>query len=116
MLFGVQIIGILFSLVMIYFTFLYYKRNNYDTRFLFVWILVWLAFLVLVTWPKTIYGVMEFLEIKNTADFFVIIGFLFFAVAIFYMFTVTKKLENKMDILVRELAIKGVKRKKRGKK
>ncbi len=113
MLVSVQILGILFSLVMIYFTFLFYKRNNYSNQSLVIWIVVWLGFLVLVTFPKTIYGLMEIMQIKNTADFFVIIGFLFFAVMIFYLFTTTKRMEQKVEVIVRELAIKEQKKKRR---
>ena len=79
MLFGVQILILLFGLVMIYLTFLYYKRANYDKAGLIVWFLIWLGFIFLGMFPKTVYGVMEVLAIDRTADFFYAGGMVFFS-------------------------------------
>jgi hypothetical protein len=112
MLFGVQIIGILFALAMMYFTFLYYKKKSYTYRSLVIWLLIWTAFLILVLFPTTIYGIMQSLKIERTVDFFVIGGFLFFSVIIFYIYSVVKKNDRKLDELVRALAIKRSKKRK----
>ena len=109
MIFGLQIIGILFALIMIYFTFLYYKREQYDKRGFIVWLIIWLGFMVMVAIPQTIYGVMETLSIKRTVDFFVIGGFLVFSVILFRMYVITKQTQKKVEFLVREVAIKGAK-------
>jgi hypothetical protein len=111
MIFGVQIIGILFALVMMYFTFLYYKKNSYTYRSLIIWLLIWIAFLVLVLFPSTIYGIMQSLKIERTVDFFVIGGFLFFAVLIFYIYSVVKRNDKKLDEVVRAIALRRIKRK-----
>ena len=110
MIVGVQILGIVFALVMIYLTFLYYKKNHYSRVSLFLWMAVWLGTLVLVIFPSTIYGVMETLKIERTVDFFVICGFLFFSVVIFYLYNAVKQMQRKMEKLVREVAIKKVKK------
>jgi len=102
---GIQILGILFALVMIYLTYVYYKRNNYSKKSMILWSLVWLAVLVLVSIPKTVYGIMSVLQIDRTADFFVLAGFTFFSVIIFYMYVILKKTKNKVDDLVRKIAI-----------
>jgi hypothetical protein len=109
MIFGLQLIGILFALIMIYFTFLYYKREQYDKRGFIVWLIIWLGFMIMVTIPQTIYGVMEALQIKRTVDFFVIGGFLIFSVLLFRMYVITKQTQKKVEDLVREFAMKGVK-------
>ncbi|MBT3405549.1 DUF2304 domain-containing protein [Candidatus Woesearchaeota archaeon] len=109
MIFGLQFIGILFALVMIYFTFLYYKREQYDKRGFIVWLIIWVGFMIMVTIPQTIYGVMEALQIKRTVDFFVIGGFLIFSVILFRMYIITKQTQKKVEDLVRDVAIKGVK-------
>ena len=105
MLFGVQIIGILFGLIMIYMTFLYYKKANYDRRGFFVWLLIWLGFIFLVSFPQTVYGVMEALKIDRTADFFYITGFLFFSVILFYIYNIAKKNQKQIENIVRTIAI-----------
>lgn len=105
MIIGLQIFGILFSLVMIYFTYVYYKRNNYSKNSFILWTLIWIGFGIMVLFPKTIYGIMEVLQIQRTVDFFVISGFLFFAVILFYLWIVVKRNERKLENLVRNLAI-----------
>lgn len=106
MIFGVQILGILFGLVMIYFTFLYYKKANYDKVGLAFWFCVWIGFMILVMFPTIVYGVMDALKIERTADFFYVSGFLLFSVVLFYVYNLAKKNQQQLEVLVRTLAIK----------
>jgi hypothetical protein len=106
MIFGVQILAIVFLALMMYFTFVNYKRKNYGFQSLILWMSVWLGAIILVSVPKTIYGIMQTLEIQRTADFFTLVGFAFFTAIIFYIYTLVKKNSYKMERLVRELAIK----------
>ena len=48
-----QIFGILYLLLMLYMTFLYYKRNNYSWRSFAFWVAVWSAGIVLLLFPQT---------------------------------------------------------------
>ena len=102
---GVQIIGVLFGLFMIYLTFLYYKRKEYNTKAFAIWLFVWIFFLVIVSFPATIYGLMETLKIQRTADFFVLGGFLFFTLIIFYLFVTIEHMQKNVEKIVRKLAI-----------
>ena len=103
---GLQIIGILFGLCMLYLTFLYYKKNAYDGKSFALWSGLWIFFLVIVAFPDTVYGVMDTLEIKRTVDFFVISAFLFFSVLIFYLYVNNKKNQQKIEEIVRKVALK----------
>ncbi len=106
MILGVQILGILFAIVMMYFTYLYYKREHYDRRGLVVWMGIWLGFVVLVMFPETVYGIMETLAIERTVDFFVIGGFFVFSVIIFHLYVTVKETQKKVEKLVRKIAMK----------
>lgn len=106
MIYGLQIIGILFGLVMIYLTFLFYKKKAYNGRSLALWMMVWAFFLSIVSFPNTIYGVMDTLEIKRTVDFFVIAAFLFFTVTIFYLYVTVRKNQKTIEDIVRKIALK----------
>lgn len=112
MIVGIQILGIIFIFAMIYLTFLYYKRSHYSKASLFLWMAVWLGGLLLVLFPSTIYGIMETLKIERTVDFFVLCGFLFFTVLIFYLYNAVKQMQRKMEKLVREIAQRNKERKK----
>jgi hypothetical protein len=109
--FGIQLVGIFFALIMIYFTYLYYKREQYELRGLVVWMVIWIGFIVLVMFPSTIYGIMDTLSIGRTIDFFVIGGFFFFSGIIFYLYLIVKKMEKRVEKLVRKIAIEDKKKK-----
>lgn len=109
MIIGIQLMGILFILIMIYLTFLYYKKSHYSAASLSLWMAVWLGALLLVLFPETLYGIMETLKIERTVDFFVISGFMFFTVLIFYLYNTVKQMQRKMERLVRKIAIDGKK-------
>jgi len=59
----------------------------------------------MVMFPETIYGMMETLNIQRTVDFFVIGGFLFFSVIIFYLYVVVKQTQKKVEMVVRKVAL-----------
>ena len=105
MILGLQIIGILFGLIMLYLTFLYFKRKDYTIPGFVFWTIIWIGFMILVIVPTTIYGLMESLQIERTVDFFVIAGFLFFSVVIFHVYDITKRTQKKVEELVRKIAI-----------
>lgn len=107
---SLQIIGVLFSMTMLYFTFLYYKKEHYDMKGLLFWSVAWIAFLVLSVFPETVYGVMEVLNVGRTVDFFVIAGFLFFSVIIFRMYIILKETQKKVEEIVTKIAIKKAKK------
>ena len=105
MLLGLQILGILFGLIMIYVTFLYFRRKDYDQRGFIVWLLIWIGFIMMAAFPTSVYGLMEALKIKRTVDFFVIGGFLIFSVIIFHTYATTKRNQRQVEILVRRIAM-----------
>jgi hypothetical protein len=102
---GIQLLGIVFSLIMIYMAYVYYKRKNYGITSLIIWVCIWAGALFFVSFPQTTYGIMEALKIERTADFMVMMGFTFFSVIIFYLYSTVKKNNYKIEQLVRQLAI-----------
>ncbi len=101
---GIQFIGIFFGLIMIYLSYLYYKKKAYNFRSLVLWTIIWLAFISMVMAPESIYDIMQVLQIQRTADFFVMVGFLVYAVLIFYMYIIVKRNERKVENIIRAIA------------
>lgn len=102
---GVQIIGLLFVAIMVYFTYLNYKRHNYGSRSFISWLIVWLLAGVFVLMPASIYGFMEYLSLDRTQDFFYIGAFIVLFVIVFNMYVTIKKTHAKVESLVRKRAI-----------
>jgi len=108
MILGIQLLGIVFCIIMIYFTYVHYKRKNYGVQSLTLWSVVWLGALFVVSFPQTLYGIMNTLKIERTADFLTLLGFAFFALIIFYLYTTVKKNNKKIEELVRTMALNNV--------
>lgn len=111
---GIQLVGIIFAFFMIYLSFLYYKRGDYVTRDFLLWFFAWILVILILIFPQLIYGIREQLMIQQTVDVVIIAGFMFFSIVIFYMYTITKRTEAKMETLVRQIAIEK-RREKNGK-
>ena len=108
MILGIQIIGILFCLVMVYLTFLYYKRNEFGAGAFFGWILLWLGFGFVIIFPKIVDVFLKPLNIVRALDFFMVIGFLILFGVVFYLYTIVKRNNKKVEELVRKEALKKV--------
>ncbi len=104
MILGVQIIGILFGLAMIYVTLLYYRKNDYTFSDFIIWLIIWISFILVMIFPQGLYGIMGQLKIKKTVDFLVMCGFLFFSVVIFYLYALVRRNQRKIEQLVRKQA------------
>jgi len=106
---GIQILGIFFALIMLYLTFYNFKRKTLSKQSYALWTVVWVLTVLIALFPQTLYGVMEDLSIQRTVDFIALIGFAFFAVLIFYLHSKVNKMQEKLERLVRNMAMKEAK-------
>ena len=102
---GIQILGICFGLFMMYYTFLHYKRKELLSKEYGFWIILWAVFLIVTIIPEILDPLVGALSLPRTMDFFIIVGFMFFAGVIFYTYTVVKKNQKKLEEIVRKIAI-----------
>jgi len=103
---GIQIIGILFGLFMIYYTFLNYKRKEFTLKEFSLWSVFWILFMFIAAFPYYLDPIVKTFGFLRALDLLVICGFLFLSTAIFYTYTVVRKNQKQMEKLVREIAIK----------
>ncbi len=105
MILGIQIIGILFGLFMLYYTFIHFKRNEISRPEVILWTFAWLFFIFLTIFPNSLDFVASSLNLSRTMDFLIIMGFLFLIGLTYYDYFVTKKNQKKVELLVRKIAI-----------
>lgn len=106
MVLGIQIAGFLFGLFMIYYSFLNYKRKEFTTKEFSFWAFLWAVFIAIALFPFLLDPIVKALGFLRALDLLVISGFLFLIVAIFYTYTLTRKIQRKQEIIVREIAMK----------
>ncbi len=103
---GIQILGILFGFFMIYYTFLQYKRKEFTIKEYSFWFAFWAAFVIVTLFPQILDPLLKTFSIARTLDFFIITGFLFLIFVIFYIYTVVRKNQRKLEEIVRNVALK----------
>lgn len=108
---GVQIIGIVFGLTMMYLTFVHSKRRAFGKGETAAWILFWIAVVVAMVFPNTFNLFTEELGIARAFDLFVIIGFVIVLSLSFHNYVTTSRLRKKLEETVRGEAMKQLDRK-----
>lgn len=91
--FWIQFIGMLFGLMMIYFTFSKYKRKEINRIELIVWFGCWLILIIIALIPSTLDSFIGKLHFYRRMDFFVVFGFFIILGLEFYNYCTIKKIE-----------------------
>lgn len=108
---GVQIISILFAVFMIYVAFLYWKRKDINGKEIFFWIFLWLGFIFVTLFPDVLQGITKKLFFARVMDLLMVIAFIILAFIGFQNHVSNRRMEKKMEELVRKEAIKNAKKK-----
>ena len=103
---GIQIVVFLFGLLIIYYSFLNYKRKEFTIKEFLFWIFLWIVFIIFSLFPFILDPIIKPLGFFRAFDFFIMSGFLFLIAAIFYTYTITRKNQKQLEMVVREVAIK----------
>ena len=103
---GVQIAGVLFGAFMIYYTFLNYKRKQFTTTEFTFWILVWISFASVAIYPSVLDLIAPKIGAYRNLDLITLAGLMFLSVSVFYIYTLSRKNQQQLEIVVREIAIK----------
>ena len=98
--------GLLFGVLLIYVTFLNYKRKQFTIKEFIFWVVFWAVLVLTALFPNSLdFLVKNILNLSRPLDFFIIAGFLFLIGALFYTYTIVRKLQKKLEDLVRQIAI-----------
>ncbi len=105
MIYGLQFIAIIFSLIMLYVSYLHFKKN---TLSLVEWIffsLVWIVAIILMVLPSSADYLLKTFKIFRLLDLATIFGFIFLVAISFSNFLELKKLRQKIEKVVRQLSL-----------
>ena len=103
---GIQLLGILFSVALLYFVFIHRKKNEFNEFETAFWALIGLALLSASAFPTMLgFLVTDVLNISRTMDFLIIAACLTMLGIMLYLFILVKRTQSKMEKLVREIAV-----------
>src|SRR4030042_1426830 len=103
---GVQIISILFAVFMIYVAFLHWKRKDFNGGEIFFWLALWLGFFFFTFFPDILQNVTKKLFFTRVMDFLMVMAFMILAFLGFQNYVSNRRMEKKIEELVRKEAKK----------
>jgi len=107
---GIQIVGLIFGLVMIYFSFINFKRKEFSPRDFIIWGTIWVIFMIAIIFPQKLNIFLETLKITSALWLFTILGFLFLFAMVFYLHAISRRNQRKIESLVKKIALEEAKK------
>lgn len=104
--FWIQLLGIIFGLGMLYFTYVKFKRQELTNLELFGWCASWILLIIVAIVPSFLDPIIGPLHFYRRLDFFVVVGFFLLFGLGFYNYSALKKMERKLEIIVRKESLK----------
>jgi len=109
MIIGLQITSILFALTMIYFATLNFKRKEIEATELVFWMLIWIVTIFVVIFPNILRNFAQKFSVTRLFDLMVVGGFILVISMVSFVYMKAKRLEKKMEKMVRKDALKKIK-------
>lgn len=106
MILGLQITGILFSLFMIYFALLHYKKGQLNGMEISSWIVIWSLVILIVIFPEVVRVYASTIAISRVLDLLIGGAFVVIFIMVSSAYVKVNKVEKRMEELVRKLALK----------
>lgn len=106
MIIGIQIIGLLFSFTMVYFSVLAYKRRELSKVEIYSWLSLWCFVVIGIIFPETFRQFSMTFLVTRVFDLMVIGGFIVVLTLTVISYLRVKRNEKKLEELVRKISLK----------
>lgn len=113
MILGLQVIALMFSLVMIYFAYLHFRRGEINGLEIIFWFIAWMGAIFMALFPEVFRVFSAKIAISRAFDLAMIGGFILVIPAVYSAYLRTRRIEKKLEELVREEAKKELKSRKK---
>lgn len=115
MIFGLQVVGLVFALIMIYFAYLHYRRGEINGFEILFWIFAWAGAILIAIFPEIFRTFSSTIAISRAFDLAMIGGFILVIPLTYIAYIRTKRIEKKLEELIRKESLKGIKSGKKDK-
>lgn len=101
-----QILSVLFALFMMYTIRIHSKKKTLSISESSMWYSLWSLFIVVAIFPELVTGIATTLRFYRVFDFLVVAAFMILSVVTFNNYFSSKKIESKLEELVRNQSLK----------
>ncbi len=105
---GLQFVAIIFALWMLYFSYLHYRRHEFNRIEFMIWEMLWVGLIFVVILPQSVKFLIQAFSITRTFDFVVIVGMMVLFGLTFRMYVLQKRIEKKIQQIVRDSTLKNL--------
>jgi len=109
MIFGLQIVAVIFAFFMMYFSLVNFKRREISKIELLSWVSIWIVTIFIVLFPDLLRKYSSMIAISRVFDLMVVGGFILVILMISITYVRVKRIEKKINELVRKDALKKIK-------
>ena len=106
MIIGLQITGFIFALLMIYLSLVHYKKGSLTGVEIATWIIIWVAVILAVVFPEILRTYSQAFAVSRLLDLLIAGGFILVISMVSASYVKTKKLEKKLEDLIRKDAMR----------
>jgi hypothetical protein len=111
MILGLQFIAVLFALIMVYLAYVNFKRREISRAEVAIWVLAWAVAVSMVLFPNTLRGIAQTFFISRLLDLMILGGFVLVIIMVAMAYVRTRRIEKKLEDLIRKEALKNLNRK-----
>lgn len=106
---GLQIVAILFALWMVYFSYLHFRRGEFNRVEFALWQLIWLGLIFVVIFPASVKFILKTFSITRTFDLVVIVGMIILFGITFRNYVLLRRVERRLEDIVRKESLTNIK-------
>lgn len=109
MILGLQITGVIFSLIMIYFALIHYKKGSLNGLEMGVWLVIWLTVIAISIFPEIFRVYSRAIAVSRLLDLLIAGGFVLVITMVASAYIRTNLLEKKFEAFIRNNSLKSLK-------
>ena len=112
MILGLQILAVVFGLAMVYFAYVAFKRREISKVEIAIWVVAWSGAIIMVLFPDILRDIAETFFISRLLDLLIMGGFVLVIAMVSLAYIRTRRIEKKLEDLIRKDALRKLKTKK----
>jgi len=102
---GIQIVAVLFALIMLYFSYLHFRRGEFKKVEFGLWLIVWLGLIMVVIYPSSVDFILETFSITRAFDFVVVVGMVVVFGVTFRNYVIVRRMEKRIENYTRQQSL-----------
>lgn len=109
----IQLVAILIALAALHSVYLYHKRANFTKMEVFLWVSIWLGFILVSIFPRSLTPIVGHLGLQRSMDLIMIIAFIILFAVTFHNYIINHRMQRRLEKLIRTLALEDLKKERK---